>query len=76
MAKGKKSDATFGVRLKALRQAKDLSQEDLGALCEPTMRGQAIARLEGDGRTPSWDTVLRLAKALGVTPNDFLSEDE
>jgi transcriptional regulator with XRE-family HTH domain len=73
----KEKDTTgFGARLKALREAKGLSQEALGALCKPPMRHQAIARLERSDRTPSWNTVLRLADALEVSTEDFRPEDE
>ncbi|VTR92522.1 xre family transcriptional regulator : : HTH_31 [Gemmata massiliana] len=72
----KEKDQTgFGLRLKTLRDAKGLSQEALGELCNPKMRGQAIARLEGSGRTPSWETVIRLAKALNVPTDEFLPKD-
>jgi transcriptional regulator with XRE-family HTH domain len=33
---------------------------------------QSLARLERGERSPAWETVLALAEALGVTPNDFL----
>lgn len=65
----KKDTTGFGARLRALRTAKEMTQERLGELAG--MRYQEIARLERGDRTPSWQTVLRLAEALGVEPNDF-----
>ncbi len=72
----KEKDTTgFGERLKALRTAKGLSQSALGELCDPVMSYQAVARLERADRTPSWETVLKLAAALGCEPNDFRPEE-
>ena len=36
---------------------------------------QNIARFEREEREPTWPTVLKLAEALGVSPNDFLDGD-
>ena len=44
------------------RQALGLSQKELAELCATTQ--SAIARLEGGGRPPRIDTLLRLAAAL------------
>ncbi len=76
VAKDQKDSTGFGPRLKALRESRSLSQQGLGDLCEPKMTYQTIARLERGGRTPSWDTVIRLAKALDVTPDEFLPKEE
>jgi transcriptional regulator with XRE-family HTH domain len=73
----KEKDTTgFGKRLRALREKKGLSQAGLGNLCDPAMSYQDLARLERGERTPTWPTVLKLAKALGVTPDSFLAEEE
>ena len=71
VAKQKNDTTGFGQRLRALRQARGLSQEALGDLCVPRMRYQSLARLERSEQTPSWDTVLRLAAALGVSTDEF-----
>jgi ribosome-binding protein aMBF1 (putative translation factor) len=44
------------------RRARGLSQAELAELCGTTQ--SAIARLEGGGRPPRIDTLLRLANAL------------
>jgi transcriptional regulator with XRE-family HTH domain len=73
----KDKDTTgFGQRLRELREARGLSQDALGKLCQPSMRYQAIARLERSEQSPTWPTVLKLATALGVEPNDFLDDDQ
>jgi transcriptional regulator with XRE-family HTH domain len=72
----KKDTTGFGVRLKALREARELSQAALGKLCDPVMSYQDLARLERGERSPSWATVLRLAKALGVTPDAFTDPEQ
>lgn len=74
LAKEKRETSGFGARLKALRAAAQLTQEKLAELTGMTVGN--VGRLESGGRQPSWETVVRLAKALGVEPNDFLSEDE
>ena len=64
----------FGKRLRELRTAAELTQEALGA--KAGMRYQAIAKLERGTGEPTWPTVLKLAAALGVEPNDFLPREE
>lgn len=76
-AVAKEKDTTgFGPRLRTLREARELSQHALGERCEPAMSYQTIARLERSDRTPSWETVLRLAKALGVATDEFRPDEE
>ena len=65
----------FGNRLKILREAKGLTQKDLGDAAGG-MKDSAIARLEAGHRSPTWDTVLALASALGVTPDAFTDKDD
>src|SRR3954468_20894120 len=60
---------TFGQRLAGLREAKGLTKYALAKLTGLTK--QAISRIESEGRSPTWDTVQLLAKALGVTCEAF-----
>lgn len=65
----------FAGRLRELRNAAGLTKADLAAKCGLTADG--ITKLErggstdDGGRRPSWDTVLALAAALGVTCEEF-----
>ena len=64
----------FSDRLKALRNAAGLTQEALARAADVSTA--TVARLEHAGLDPSWNTVLKLASALRVSPNDFLDEDK
>lgn len=70
----KKVDPAFGKRLRALREAKGWSQMKLGE--EAGVRYQYVARLERAESEPGWEMVLKLAEALGVTPDAFTSEGD
>lgn len=69
--KHKANAKAFGRRLHALRKERGMTQAKLGEAAGG-MIVAAVSRLENGGRTPSWDTVLALAAALGVTPDAFL----
>jgi transcriptional regulator with XRE-family HTH domain len=69
----KKIDPKFGRRLRALREEKGWSQTQLGEAAG--VRYQYVARLERAESEPGWAMVLKLAEALGVTPDAF-TEDE
>lgn len=64
----------FGAKLKAARESAGLTMAALAALVEPAMHAPTIARYETGDRVPSWTAVVRLAKALGKTPDDFLPD--
>jgi len=64
--------AWFAGRLRELREARGLTQEQLAAAAHMARIG--IAQLEGNDRWPAWQTVIALCEALGVTPNDFIVE--
>jgi transcriptional regulator with XRE-family HTH domain len=71
----KDKDTTgFGERLRALRVAAGMTQQELADKAE--MHSQSVNRLERGGRSPSWEIVLRLAQALGVSTDDFKPEAE
>lgn len=67
-----KREGTFGERLKALRLAAGFTLEQLGELVG--MAHQNVARLESGGRNPSWETVQKLADALGVSTEELRSQ--
>jgi len=63
----------FGSRLKQLREAKSLTQL---ALAEKSGVGKTSIRNieQGIGRYPRFDTMVALAKALGVSLDEFVIE--
>jgi transcriptional regulator with XRE-family HTH domain len=63
----------FAARLRRLRRDRNLTQVQLAAAAG--LERNHLARLERGERHPTWETVLRLAAALGCTPNDFLPEE-
>ena len=63
------SAANFAGRLKELRQRAGLTQAELANRAGLTVFG--VAQLEQARRKPVWDTVLSLAKALGVSCETF-----
>jgi transcriptional regulator with XRE-family HTH domain len=65
--------AWFGQRLRELREAGGLARKELAG--RAGMRSEAgVRNLEQGIRSPSWETVLRLAAALGVSTEAFLQE--
>lgn len=62
--------ATFGRRLRSLRQDRGLSQHKLSSLTG--MRDSEISRYERGLRDPQLTTLLRLAHGLGVAPGELL----
>lgn len=59
----------FGTRLKELRQAAGLTQEQLAD--KAGMNRFGIAKLEQGVTSPTWETVQALAGALGVDCTAF-----
>jgi transcriptional regulator with XRE-family HTH domain len=62
--------ATFGPRLRELREGAGLTQAQLAA--RAGMHRQGVVKLERGEREPAWGTVLALMKALGVPCTAFL----
>ncbi len=60
----------FAANLRALRQARGLSQEDLAAGCE--IHRTEVSLLERGGREPRLEMLVKLARALETTPEGLL----
>jgi len=60
----------LGQNVKALRKARDLTQEQLAAACD--LHPTEISRLERGKREPRLGTLVRLARALEVLPAELL----
>ena len=69
LAPRRQKPSGFGARLRELREAAGLTQKELGE--RVGVPYQNIARIERGAVEPTWPTVLRLAVALGSSPNDF-----
>lgn len=64
----------IGEKIRDLRQALDLTQEELADRCELT-KGY-ISQLENDLTSPSIATLIDILSALGTDLKDFFSEEE
>lgn len=66
-----KGDLTaLPLRLKEARDARALTQEELGAIAK--LKAAAISHFETGTRTPTLRNLLKLADALHTTPNKLL----
>jgi transcriptional regulator with XRE-family HTH domain len=70
--KGKKSPAAvkFGAHIRELRYARELTQEDLAE--RSGMNVVQISHLERGRNEAKISTILRLAKAFGITASELL----
>ena len=60
----------FGERLKALREEAGMTQEKLARAADLSL--MTVAKLEHkEGVDPNWSTVVKLARALGVSVAEF-----
>ena len=65
------TEPTFGQLLRGIREKKGLTQQ---ALADASGLSRVeIARLETDVRSPSWETVKSLCRALGVGCDAFMA---
>lgn len=62
----------FGANLRRSRRDRGLSQEALGHAAG--MHPTEISRLERAVRDPQLETIVKLARALGVEPSDLLAK--
>ena len=60
----------FAERLRSMRDRRGWTQADLAA--ESTVTAAAISQIETGEREPSFSTIVKLANALGTTPNDLM----
>ena len=67
-----KQNMSFQARLKELREASKLSQGELAERANMSRGG--IAQLETGRRKPGWETLQKLATALGVSIDAFAEE--
>lgn len=58
-----------GRRIKEIRTERGMSRMELAVASK--MSVQAIIKYEHGDRDPSWESVLAITKALGVTPNEL-----
>lgn len=72
MPKAKPSPATFGGRLRALREAAGKSVQQLAAAAR--VGRQSVYQWERDEREPSWGVVQALAAALGVSTESLRTD--
>jgi XRE family transcriptional regulator, regulator of sulfur utilization len=70
--KGKKSPQAvkFGARVRGLRHAREWTQEDLAD--KAGLNVVQISHLEGGRNEAKLTTILRLAKAFGITASELL----
>ena len=61
----------FSANLRAARQAAGISQEELAERCE--IHRTEVSLLERGGREPRLGTMVKLATALGTTPEALCS---
>jgi putative transcriptional regulator len=62
----------FSGRLRELREASGLTQQELAGRAGLTREG--VAQLETGRREPAWRTVVALCQALGVECGEFIKE--
>ncbi len=58
-------DRALGLAIKELREARDLTQEELASRADTTVG--TVSRLESAKSAPAWATVMQLIDALGVS---------
>jgi transcriptional regulator with XRE-family HTH domain len=62
---------SFRTLLRAFREAKSISQRELGCRCEPPFSRIYIAQLElGERLAPPDDSIFIIAKALALSPEE------
>ena len=67
-------EMTIGKRIAALRREKDLKQDDLAQMLE--VSPQAVSKWENDQTCPDISLLPKLAKILGVSVDELLSDKQ
>lgn len=62
----------IGVRIKQYREAKSLSQEELGEMI--SISNRHLSKVETGTKNPSLNLIIDVANALGVTPDNLLGD--
>lgn len=62
----------IGFRIKQYREAKGMSQEQLGEIIDTSNRH--LSKVETGGKNPSLELVIKIANALDITPDILLSD--
>ena len=65
---------TFGEKLRKIRKAKGLTQTELAEMVG--MKQQMLASYEADSQIPAVTKVARLSKALGVTIEELVNDED
>ena len=63
----------FGKNVLRLREKKEMSQDDVAAICRVTKSSLSV--IENGGRNFTFSTLLAIAKALEVHPKELLNLD-
>jgi transcriptional regulator with XRE-family HTH domain len=66
---------SLGRRIQDLRQARGLTQEQLGSLIVPAVTRASIANIEAGKQGVLTYTLVQLARALATTPQDLLPKE-
>lgn len=61
----------FAINLRKARQRREISQEELGYLCD--LHRTEISLLERGGREPRLGTIVKLAGSLDVPPEELIA---
>ncbi len=70
MEDGKKSLKKLGARIASLRKKKNISQTDLGVLCN--LDRQSMWRIEAGRTNPTYLTLLKICTALEISPKTLM----
>lgn len=62
----------FGLRLKTLRKSRDLTLKEFSALSEVSV--SFLSEMERNDKSPSLDTLYKIAAALNLTVADLLEQ--